>query len=224
LKKTLIIDNYDSFTYNLYQYIAEIGGNPVVFKNDQLTLNEIRKIAPSHIILSPGPGTVEKKEDFGICREILENIISKNKKGSWEKVEGGLPWSEAAAPPTHIPILGVCLGHQGIIHAFGGKIMPAPHIMHGKQSLIEHDNSILFKNVKNPFLAMRYHSLCGSKENFPTALKITAWSKEDQTIMAIEHLTYPLFGVQFHPESFGTEAGKQILKNFLSAATINKKS
>lgn len=219
--KTLIIDNYDSFTYNLSQYVAELGGKPVVFENDKLDLAKIKELGPSHIIISPGPGTVTNKNDFGICEEVILKL-----------------------GPT-IPILGVCLGHQGIAHAFGGKIEHAPQIMHGKTSLIEyaedavdpaHDSDKsahpgIFQNIPNPFVAMRYHSLIVSEQNFPPDLKITAWTPPHQKnstnvkkpdnsastiIMGIQHRKFPIFGIQFHPESFGTAAGKDILKNFLN--------
>ncbi len=206
LKKTLIIDNYDSFTYNLFQLIAQMGGNPVVYKNDHCTLSDIQKLAPTHIILSPGPGSVENTSDFGICREIIEELSTSEQDSRRA--------SKKILRP--IPLLGVCLGHQGIIHAFGGKIVHAPTIMHGKQSLIEHTDSKLFKDIPNPFLAMRYHSLCGSSEHFPAELQITAWSKDDHTIMGIEHSTLPIFGVQFHPESFGTPSGKVLMNNFFN--------
>lgn len=147
---------------------------------------------PSHIIISPGPGTVNNPDDFGICEKTIQHFMEK------------------------IPLLGVCLGHQGIIKTFGGKIETAPQIMHGKQSLIHHDESALFKNVPSPFPAMRYHSLCGSREHLPAELKITAVSEKDDVIMAIEHCQFKLFGIQFHPESFMTNAGRQIILNFLS--------
>lgn len=190
--KTLIIDNYDSFTYNLYQLIASLKGNPVVYKNDGIDLREIKKINPTHIVISPGPGTVENPADFGICEETILQYMGKT------------------------PLMGVCLGHQGIIKALGGRIERAPQIMHGKTSLIRHDSSVLFKGIQNPFNAMRYHSLCGSKRDFPDKLKITAVSEKDDVIMAIEHCQYPLFGIQFHPESFMTDCGRQIIHNFLS--------
>lgn len=189
--KTLIIDNYDSFTYNLFQYISELQGNPVVYKNDELTLEQVKKLKPSHIIISPGPGTAEKKEDFGVNGEVIQELSSS------------------------IPILGVCLGHQGIVYAYGGSIEKAPSVFHGKQSFILHDGSRLFEGVPSPFEAMRYHSLCASRQNFPKNLRITAWEPKENIIMALEHIQYPLFGIQFHPESFGTGYGKQILKNFL---------
>ena len=188
--KTLIIDNYDSFTYNLYQFLGELSGNPIVVVNDEITHINIKDIDPTHIVISPGPGTVKNPKDFGNSEEIILRFMDK------------------------IPILGVCLGLQGIIKALGGKIEPAPKIMHGKQSLIKHNNSKIFKDVPNPFMAMRYHSLCASHQNFPKNLRITANDK-DNTIMGIEHCENPLFGIQFHPESFKTDSGKQILKNFL---------
>ncbi len=143
-------------------------------------------------MISPGPGTVNNPDDFGICEEAIRHFAGKK------------------------PLLGVCLGHQGIIKAFGGKIETAPQIIHGKQSFIHHDNSTLFKNIPSPFPAMRYHSLCGSRDGFPAELKITAVSEEDDVIMAIEHCQFKLFGIQFHPESFMTDEGRQIILNFLS--------
>jgi anthranilate synthase component 2 len=189
--KTLIIDNFDSFTYNLFQYIGELNGRPIVKKNSEITLDEIKKLNPTHIVISPGPGTAEKKEDFGICMETINTLGKKT------------------------PILGVCLGHQGIVLAFGGKITKAPEIMHGKTSPIAHNNRNIFKGVKNPFTAMRYHSLCADRKGFPPELSITAWEKKDKTIMGISHINYPIFGIQFHPESFKTIEGKKILLNFL---------
>jgi len=198
--KTLIIDNYDSFSFNLYQFVAESGGNPEVRKNDGISLHEIEKGSFTHIIISPGPGTVENPADFGICKEIILKIGLKT------------------------PLMGVCLGHQGIAHAFGAKIIRAPLIMHGKKSQVEHDKSPLFEGIPSPFTAMRYHSLCVSPVDFPPDLKITAWTIEDRmaenkTIMGIEHGKFPIFGIQFHPESFGTPEGKRIITNFLNINT-----
>ncbi|MCA9374531.1 aminodeoxychorismate/anthranilate synthase component II [Candidatus Peregrinibacteria bacterium] len=189
--KTLIIDNYDSFTYNLAQYFGELNANPVVHTNDSLSVEKINSIDPTHIVISPGPGTVEKSEDFGICEQAILTYMDK------------------------LPILGVCLGHQGIAKALGGKITSAPTIMHGKKSIIEHTNEGIFQNIKNPFTAMRYHSLCIDETSLPSELTITARAQDDNTIQAIQHDTYPLFGIQFHPESFGTPEGKTILSNFL---------
>lgn len=190
--KTLIIDNYDSFTYNLAQYLDELGANTVVFMHDGITVEKINNIRPTHIVISPGPGTVEKSEDFGVCEEVILQYMEKR------------------------PILGVCLGHQGIAKALGGNIKSAPTIMHGKQSLIEHEEKGILKDIPNPFTAMRYHSLCVDEDRLPAELHVTARSKDENTIMAIQHYKYPLFGVQFHPESFGTPEGKKILRNFLS--------
>jgi len=190
--KTIIIDNYDSFTHNIYQCIGKLNGNPIVYKNNSKELNNIESIKPSHIIISPGPGTVEKKEDFGMCEQVIRNYM------------------------RQIPILGICLGHQGIAKIFGGKIQQSKQIMHGKQSQIQHNNKGLFKNIKNPFTAMRYHSLCVAHNNFPKELEITALSKDDNTIMGFQHKELPLFAIQFHPESFATEEGGKILKNFLA--------
>lgn len=193
--KTLIIDNYDSFTYNLFQYVGELGGNPIVELSDSPVLAKpdtiINTIAPTHIIISPGPGTVENPRDFGFCTDIILRFMER------------------------IPILGVCLGHQGIAKAFGAKIISSPQIMHGKQSQIEHDAQYLFTGIPSPLTAMRYHSLCVSPDNFPSDLIITARSA-DKTIMGIRHKKFPLYGIQFHPESFGTNDGKKILANFLA--------
>ncbi len=146
---------------------------------------------PDRIVISPGPGTVEKPKDFGICHEVILKFGPK------------------------IPLLGVCLGHQGIARAFGGTIEHSPKIMHGKTSLIKHSGAGIFKGIPNPFTAMRYHSLCVSAKNFPKELIITAQTKDDSPIMALQHSQYPIFGIQFHPESFATPEGKKILGNFL---------
>lgn len=195
--KTLIIDNYDSFTYNLFQFCAEIGGNPHVKRNDGITLADIAAGKFTHIIISPGPGTPEKKRDFGICSAVIKKLAGK------------------------IPILGVCLGHQGIIYAFGGRIKKAPVPVHGKQSLIKIDIShLLFKRLPAEIEAMRYHSLIGETKTLPKELCVIAETK-DGLIMGVSHKTLPLYGVQFHPESIGTPFGKQILKNFLAAGLKN---
>ena len=189
--KTLLIDNYDSFTYNLYQYIGELGGNPIVKKNDEVNREAVEKLSPTHIVLSPGPGTPEKDSDFGICQEVILTL------------------------GKHIPLLGVCLGHQGIVYAFGGKIIPAPEVRHGKTSAIQHDGKTIFTGIANPFTAMRYHSLLADSTTLPDCLEISAVT-EDELIMGVRHKTYPIEGIQFHPESIGTHEGKKILKNFLS--------
>jgi anthranilate synthase component 2 len=189
--KVLVIDNYDSFVYNLVQYIGELGGDPVVYRNDQITLKQAMKLNPQRIVLSPGPGTPEESHYFGVCSAILQQMSCK------------------------IPTLGVCLGNQGIIHVFGGKIVQAKRLMHGKTSRIKHDGKSVFEGVKNPFTATRYHSLVGDRTSIPSCLKITAESTDDGEIMGVRHVTYPITGVQFHPESILCEDGKKIIKNFL---------
>lgn len=190
--KTLIIDNYDSFTYNLYQFLGELGGNPAVVRNDKLTIQEAGDGIYSHIVISPGPGDPSDPAYFGICKDAILTL------------------------GPDIPILGVCLGHQGIIYAFGGKIIRAPLIKHGKTSVISHNRKGIFKDVKNPLVGMRYHSLIGEEISLPESLEITAISSDDGAIMGVKHKKHPIFGVQFHPESIGTEEGKKILMNFLS--------
>lgn len=189
--KTLIIDNYDSFTFNLYQFIGELQGNPTVVRNDQLTLGDVKKEGFSHIVISPGPGSVDDPEYFGICKDVI------------------LTFGKS------IPLLGVCLGHQGIFSVFGGKVIHAGVVKHGKPSLIKHCGEGIFKGVRNPVVGMRYHSLIGEKETLPDCLEMTAVSCDDEAIMGIRHNSFPIFGTQFHPESIGTEDGKIILKNFL---------
>ncbi len=189
--KFLIIDNYDSFVYNIAQYLGELGVKSDVIRNDKITLDEIKKKNYDAIIISPGPGTPEEEKYFGVCSNVISNM----------------------GPTT--PILGVCLGHQGIIHAFGGKITNAGCVRHGKTTLVDHDNSELFKDVKNPFRATRYHSLVGDKTIIPDILEITATAADDGEIMAIKHKEYLIEGVQFHPESIMTEEGKKILGNFI---------
>jgi len=189
--KVLVIDNYDSFVYNLVQYIEELKGETIVYRNDQLTSRQVMQLKPDRIVISPGPGTPEKARYFGVCSAILQHMSCK------------------------IPTLGVCLGHQGIIYTFGGRIVRAKRLMHGKTSLIKHDGEGVFKGVKNPFQATRYHSLVGDRTSIPSCLKITAQSLDDGEIMGIRHVTYPIQGVQFHPESILTEDGKLLIKNFL---------
>jgi len=188
--KVLVIDNYDSFVYNLVQYFGELGAEVKIYRNNKITLNQIKKINPKRIVISPGPGTPEKKFYFGICSEILQKISRK------------------------IPTLGVCLGHQGIIHSFGGKISPAKKLMHGKTSTIRHDGKTIFKGVKNPITGTRYHSLIGDKQFIPDCLEVSATSIEDGEVMAVRHIKYPIEGVQFHPESILCQDGKLIIKNF----------
>jgi len=189
--KVLVIDNYDSFVYNLVQYIEEFGGKTLVYRNDQISLKQARKLNPSRIVISPGPGTPEETRYFGVCSSILQQLS------------------------CEVPTLGVCLGHQGIISSFGGKITPAKRLMHGKTSLIKHDNKGVLEGLKNPFQATRYHSLIGDKDLLPSCLKVTAESLDDGEIMGVRHVDYPIEGVQFHPESILTGEGKLLIKNFL---------
>ena len=189
--KFLIIDNYDSFVYNIAQYLGELGVESDVIRNDKITLDEIKQKNYDAIVISPGPGTPEEKKHFGVCLDVITNM----------------------GPTT--PILGVCLGHQGIIHAFGGKVTNAGCVRHGKTSPVNHTNSELFKGVSNPFRATRYHSLVGDKTIIPDILEVTATAADDGEIMAIRHKEYLIEGVQFHPESIMTEEGKKILANFI---------
>lgn len=190
--KFLIIDNYDSFVFNIAQYLGETGVDSDVIRNDKITLDEIKKSNYDAIIISPGPGTPEDKKYFGVCSDVIRNMGKET------------------------PILGVCLGHQGIIHAFGGKVTNAGCVRHGKTSLVNHENSELFKDVKNPFRATRYHSLVGDKTIIPDILEVTATAADDGEIMAIRHKEFLIEGVQFHPESIMTEDGKKILENFVN--------
>jgi len=189
--KTLIIDNYDSFVYNLVQYVGELGGTPIVFRNDQLTITEALKTQPDRIIISPGPGNPEDPRYFGINQTILQTMSHTT------------------------PTLGVCLGCQSIVHTFGGHIIRAQHLMHGKTSQIEHDEKTLFQDITNPLRATRYHSLVAERDTIPPCLEITAQSLDDHEIMGIRHVTYPIEGIQFHPESILTNDGHQIIHNFL---------
>jgi anthranilate synthase/aminodeoxychorismate synthase-like glutamine amidotransferase len=184
----LVIDNYDSFTYNLVQYLGEMGQTLKVFRNDKISLEAIRKLKPNYIIISPGPGS---PKDAGISKAVIKEFGGK------------------------IPILGVCLGHQCIGEVFGAKIVRAKRIMHGKTSRIYHNKRDIFKGLKNPFAATRYHSLIIKKTTLPKSIEITAKTKQNE-IMAVQHKKYPIFGVQFHPESILTEDGKKLLKNFLN--------
>jgi len=190
-RRILVIDNYDSFTYNLVQYLGELGAELFVYRNDALTLSEVWRLAPDGIVLSPGPGNPEDRRYFGICADILKEVSKK------------------------IPTLGVCLGHQGIGAVFGAKITSARRLVHGKTSQIYHDGKGIFKNIPQGFSAARYHSLVIDRASLPDVLEITATS-EDGEIMGVRHKAYPIEGVQFHPESILTEHGKVILANFLT--------
>ncbi len=184
----LMIDNYDSFTYNLVQYLGELGADVQVFRNDKITINRIKKLRPDSIVISPGPG---RPENAGISCEVIREFAGK------------------------MPVLGVCLGHQAIGYVYGGRIINAKKLMHGKTSLIHHNQKTIFNNIPNPFEATRYHSLVVEKKSLPGCLEIIAWTKPDNEIMGFKHRDYPLWGVQFHPESILTKSGKDILKNFL---------
>ncbi|MBD2613588.1 MAG: anthranilate synthase component II [Nostoc sp. ZfuVER08] len=190
----IVIDNYDSFTYNLVQYLGELAAEfPVaadikVFRNDKISIDEIRALKPKAVVISPGPG---RPEDAGISLELIEQL------------------------GQELPILGVCLGHQSIGQVFGGKIVSAPELMHGKTSLVTHTGVGVFQGLENPLTATRYHSLVIDRETCPDVLEITAWV-DDGTIMGVRHRNYPqIQGVQFHPESVLTSSGKQLLRNFL---------
>lgn len=186
----LVIDNYDSFTYNLVQYLGELGAEMSVHRNDRITLQEIEKMQPSKIVISPGPCT---PKEAGISVDLIRKFGSQ------------------------IPILGVCLGHQAIGEAFGGEVVRAPRLMHGKTSMIEHDGRGVYRGLPNPFEATRYHSLIIRRETMPKVLEITAWTEEGE-VMGVRHKTFPIEGVQFHPESILTRVGKDLLKNFLESA------
>ena len=183
----LMLDNYDSFTYNLVQYFGALGEKVRVFRNDKITIARIKELKPKKIVISPGPG---RPENAGISCDLIRNFSGK------------------------IPILGVCLGHQAIGYTFGGKIINAKQLMHGKTSLIYHTGETIFKGIPNPFEATRYHSLLVDPKTLPECLKVIAWTK-DKEIMGLKHKTYPLWGVQFHPESVLTKSGMDILSNFL---------
>jgi anthranilate synthase/aminodeoxychorismate synthase-like glutamine amidotransferase len=188
----LVLDNYDSFTYNLVQYAGELGADPVVFRNDAAGVDELLALRPSAIIISPGPCT---------------------------PAEAGVSVPLVRAAAGAVPVLGVCLGHQAIGEAFGGKVIRADRLMHGKTTMVAHAADSLFEGVPSPFEAMRYHSLIVARDSLPSELEITAWSNDRPTgseIMGLRHCRLPIHGVQFHPESVGTSYGKRILANFLS--------
>jgi len=182
-----MLDNYDSFTYNLVQYLGALGQNIKVFRNDKISIDQIKKLKPEKIVISPGPG---RPQGAGISCDVIGEFA-------------GL-----------IPILGVCLGHQCIGYIYGGRIIGAQRLMHGKTSLIYHNQQTIFKGIPNPFEATRYHSLIVEKRSLPSCLEITAWTQERE-IMGLKHKRYPLWGVQFHPESILTKVGRDILANFL---------
>lgn len=183
----LMIDNYDSFTYNLVQYFMELGEEVKVIRNDKLDCHDIEQLAPRRLVISPGPCT---PKEAGISIAAIREFAGK------------------------IPLLGICLGHQSMTEAFGGQVVRAQRLMHGKTSPIYHDDSDLFKGISNPFTATRYHSLLAQRQSFPACLNITAWTEEGE-IMALKHRELPVWGVQFHPESILTTEGKNLLNNFL---------
>ncbi|AEV17407.1 Para-aminobenzoate/anthranilate synthase glutamine amidotransferase component II [Geobacillus thermoleovorans CCB_US3_UF5] len=184
----VMIDNYDSFTYNLVQYLGVLGEELIVKRNDEITVAEIERLRPDFIMISPGPCT---PNEAGVSLEVIDRFAGR------------------------IPIFGVCLGHQAIAQAFGGRVVRAPRLMHGKTSSVYHDGETIFRGVPNPFTATRYHSLIVEKETLPDCFVVSAWTKEDE-VMAIRHKTLPVEGVQFHPESIMTSHGMQLLKNFIN--------
>jgi len=186
----LMIDNYDSFTYNLVQYLGELCAESLqVYRNDKITVDEIKRLKPAHIVISPGP---KWPKDAGVSEEVIKAFSGK------------------------VPILGVCLGHQCIGEVFGGKVILAERLMHGKTSLVYHNQKTIFKGIENPFEATRYHSLLVDRKGLPSCLEIIAETKEKE-IMGLKHKKFPVWGAQFHPESILTTAGKDILRNFLNA-------
>ncbi len=189
----LVIDNYDSFTYNLVQYLGELGAEPVVFRNDELTLERVRELTPAGIVISPGPGRPEEERYFGICTRVLREVS------------------------PEVPTLGVCLGHQGIGVVFGGRVGPARTLRHGKTSRIFHDGRGVFRGLPDGFPAARYHSLVIERSSLPGELELSAVS-DDGEVMGVRHRRFPIEGVQFHPESVLTRHGKKLLRNFLEEA------
>ncbi|UAL47520.1 aminodeoxychorismate/anthranilate synthase component II [Sutcliffiella horikoshii] len=190
----LMIDNYDSFTYNLVQYLGELGEELVVKRNDEITIEEIEALNPEFLMISPGPCS---PNEAGISLEVIKHFAGKK------------------------PIFGVCLGHQSIAQVFGGDVIQAERLMHGKTSEMHHDEKTIFRTLPNPFVATRYHSLIVKKETLPECFEITAWTDQDE-IMAIRHKELPIEGVQFHPESIMTSVGKELLRNFIAAYSTKK--
>jgi len=191
--RVLIVDNYDSFIYNLAQYVGERVDHVVVKRNDEISVNKVRELKPDKIILSPGPGTPSNSRYFGSCTSIIRSL------------------------GNDVPTLGVCLGHQGIVHAFGGRIVRARNLRHGKTSPIKHDAKGIFQGIQNPFDATRYHSLVAERRSLPDVLTVTAESLDDHEIMGVRHRELPIEGVQFHPESILTAPGHRLIENFLEA-------
>jgi anthranilate synthase/aminodeoxychorismate synthase-like glutamine amidotransferase len=183
----LLVDNYDSFTYNLYQYLGELGADTRVIRNDELSAEEALALRPERIVISPGPGTPDQS---GITLDVIRQAAGR------------------------LPLLGVCLGHQALGQAFGGRVVRAPKLMHGKTSEVRHDGRTVFAGLPNPFTATRYHSLVVAPDSVPECLEVSAWT-DDGVVMGLRHREYPMEGVQFHPESILTTAGKDLLRNFL---------
>ena len=195
MSRLLLIDNYDSFTYNLYQYLCELGADVTVIRNDALTVDDVEAMQPEGIVLSPGPG---RPEDAGVCIPVVARFVGE------------------------IPILGVCLGHQAIAAAYGAKIVNAPELLHGKTSLIHHDGTGLYAGMKPEFQAVRYHSLVADRKTLPDNLIVDS-ETADGLVMGLRHAEEPLFGVQFHPESIVTDGGKILLQNFLDVVAATSK-
>jgi anthranilate synthase/aminodeoxychorismate synthase-like glutamine amidotransferase len=189
----LLIDNYDSFTYNLFQYLSELGEEITVVRNDRMSLDEMERLSPERIVISPGPGTPQQA---GISNEVIRHFGAR------------------------IPVLGVCLGHQCVGYAYGARVDHAGEIKHGKSSLIHHDGRGVFEGLMNPFPAIRYHSLAVKQDSLPDCLEVSAWT-DNNIIMGLRHREFPVEGVQFHPESIMTEVGKDLLKNFLNLSIGN---
>ena len=195
----LVIDNYDSFVFNIAQYLGELGVESDVVRNDRISVPEIREGGYDAIVISPGPGTPEEGRYFGVCSEAIKEL------------------------GAGMPILGVCLGHQGIIHALGGRVKNAGRVRHGKTSPVSHSGTGIFEGVRNPFLATRYHSLVGEATSIPDSLEVTAYADDDGEVMAVRHRDLPITGVQFHPESIMTQDGKKILGNFVREVREGKR-
>ena len=193
-QRIVMIDNYDSFTYNLVQYLGELGQELIVHRNDKLTLDQVKRLKPDRIVISPGPGS---PKDAGVYNEVIRQL-----------------------GPT-IPLLGVCLGHQAIGQAFGGDVIRAKTLMHGKTSPILHEGKSVFAGLPSPFTATRYHSLAVKRESLPDCLEVTSWTADGE-IMGLQHRTRPIHGVQFHPESIATEHGHDMLANFLDIAGVKR--
>ncbi len=192
--RVILIDNYDSFVYNIAQYVGSLGATCDVLRNDAVSPDIIRRSGYDGIIISPGPGTPSNTRYFGACSSVIKEMSQTT------------------------PILGVCLGHQGIVEAYGGRVTNAGHILHGKTSLVEHDGTGIFANLPTPLRATRYHSLVGEKSTIPACLTINATAQDDGEVMAVRHSRHPVFGVQFHPESIMTQYGMGMIANFLEEA------